>query len=272
MYASDLASFLFETIHQADVSHPSWQDFETRMEALRNYGRLPRGRENHATLLSDVHIAAAILGLASDKPGWAGHASLVLGKLRPIGGPDASFRKAPTLITAIEELLRDESARKQLLMVSLSSAESGTNANGAARILHIEDGKTRSANFVSDMALSLLGRGAEKDFNEHHLHSPITRQITFNKRFFEKLAQHSAAVRRLKPGPMSDGREYDAEAAEKRRQQKLGVKPGSRYFNVGVDNQVTWPKEETLVQFDQYTMVLFPKCLFTKFLNCRNCL
>ena len=35
--------------------------------------------------------------------------------------------------------------------------------------------------------------------------------------------------------------------------------PQSRFLNVGVDTQVTWPNSETLVQFDRYRLVLMPK-------------
>jgi hypothetical protein len=44
-----------------------------------------------------------------------------------------------------------------------------------------------------------------------------------------------------------------------RRYERLGVRPGSRFLNVGVDNQVTWPREEMLIKFDQYRFVLMPK-------------
>jgi len=37
------------------------------------------------------------------------------------------------------------------------------------------------------------------------------------------------------------------------------VRNGSRFLNVGVDNQVTWPKEEKLVKFDRYHLALIPK-------------
>lgn len=33
----------------------------------------------------------------------------------------------------------------------------------------------------------------------------------------------------------------------------------SRYLNIGVENQVTWPRNETLVTFDRYSLVLLPK-------------
>jgi hypothetical protein len=56
-----------------------------------------------------------------------------------------------------------------------------------------------------------------------------------------------------------DGSEYNAEEAEQERRQKLGVRTDSRFLNVGVDNQVTWPKEEKLIKFDRYQLVLMPK-------------
>ena len=80
-----------------------------------------------------------------------------------------------------------------------------------------------------------------------------------SRAFFEKLAKRIEVIRQLKPGPSSDGSEYDATEAEDRRRKALGVRNNSRYLNVGVDNQVTWPRTETLVTFYRYTMVLLPK-------------
>lgn len=244
MYASNLTRFLYESMLQSNVSGLSWPDFEARMDSLRRYGRLPIGRENHATLLTNEHIAHAVLGLASDKPGWAGHASLILSKLQPVGGPDASFRECPTLSAVIQLLLSDEPSRDQLVMVIVTSAEVATNCNCAAKVLWVENGEVCSASFVSEMASSLLQKGAEENFDENYLHAPITKQLVFSKRFFDKLAQETAVCRNLKSGPVGDGHEYDAEEAERQRYEKLGVKPGSRYLRVGVD---------------KYTMVLFPK-------------
>ncbi|MEJ2228706.1 MAG: hypothetical protein P8Y67_10815 [Alphaproteobacteria bacterium] len=80
-----------------------------------------------------------------------------------------------------------------------------------------------------------------------------------SRTFFETLTKRIEIIRQLKPGPSSDGSEYDATEAEDRRRKALGVRNNSRYLNVGVDNQVTWPRTETLVTFDRYTMVLLPK-------------
>lgn len=56
-----------------------------------------------------------------------------------------------------------------------------------------------------------------------------------------------------------DGSEYDADEARQARWRSLGVEPGSRFLTIGVDTQVTWPKQESLVRFDRYDLVLMPK-------------
>src|SRR3546814_20039796 len=59
--------------------------------------------------------------------------------------------------------------------------------------------------------------------------------------------------------PIGDGSEYDKADAEKARRERLGATPSSYFLNIGVDNQVTWPREETLITFDRYKLVLMPK-------------
>jgi len=46
--------------------------------------------------------------------------------------------------------------------------------------------------------------------------------------------------------------EEDEEVRKEERAQRLGIRPGSQYLNMAVDCQVTWPKEETVVEFDGY--------------------
>src|SRR3546814_14385969 len=58
--------------------------------------------------------------------------------------------------------------------------------------------------------------------------------------------------------PIGDGSEYDKADAEKARRERLGATPSSYFLNIGVDNQVTWPREETLLTFDRYKLVLMP--------------
>ena len=97
MYASNLEKLLSELLAQSDVTPSEGSDMAKRFESLRRYGRLPQGRENHATVLTDEQIASAILGLATDHPGWAGHVAIVLGNLVPVGGASASISGSETL-------------------------------------------------------------------------------------------------------------------------------------------------------------------------------
>jgi hypothetical protein len=184
---------------------------------------------------------------------------LLLGDLRPVGGAKASFRQAASLSGAVQLLIAEKTARENFVNLVISSAESGTNANGHATLTYCDEGDLRSTHFVSKMALSLLGAGAEKTYRpEQHLAS-AARQWVLSRRFFDRVARAVAEARAFKHAPLSDGSEYDAEEAEERRRKALGVRKGSRYLNMGVDNQVTWPRKETLVKFDRYTMVLLPK-------------
>ncbi len=60
MYASNLEEALYLLMDKSEASHADPSEFRARMESLRGYGRLPRGRENHTTLLTDEQIADAI--------------------------------------------------------------------------------------------------------------------------------------------------------------------------------------------------------------------
>jgi hypothetical protein len=69
MYASDLEQLLYDLTSDADAARQERAEFAARFDSLRRYGRLPRGRANHATPLGEEPIANAILGLAADRPG-----------------------------------------------------------------------------------------------------------------------------------------------------------------------------------------------------------
>jgi hypothetical protein len=186
-------------------------DLATRADSLRSYGKLPRGRENRARRLSTSEITAAILGLVPVNPNWAGHAAVILGDLRPVGGTAASFRGAATLTSAVESLLTDRSARENLVSLTLSLAERFTNCNGSATLLYT-DGEIRLRTaFVSKMAVSLLQPGAERSFEIDGLHATVSRCAVFTRAFFDLV--ETAIMRSLaspRP-PTGDGSEYNAE-------------------------------------------------------------
>ena len=230
-----------------------------RLESLRGYGKLPRGQERRNQQLTNGEIAAAILGLVSPNPKWAGHAAIILCDLRTVGGSAGSFHRAATLQDTIERILADESARKAVVKLTVSGAESATNSHGSATLAYEADGDRHRVFYVPKEAVSQLQPGMELRFDPDLRHSSLSRELTFNRRFFDRLAKAVEAAK-LRPAPSgSDGSEYESEEASEARFRKLGARPGSRFLNVGVENQVTWPKEEAVVQFDRYALVLMPK-------------
>jgi len=261
MYAKTLERILALLCERSDVSPGTYAEMIDRFRSLRDYGRLPRGRARREEKLSQAHIAAAVFGLVAVHPKWAGHVAILLEGLRPVGGPGASFFATETLGDAIAVLLTNEDARRGFIRLTATVAETGVNSNGGAEILYERDGYKRHAYFVPRYAVSLLQAGREIGFDpdRSRLNAPATREMSFNARFFERLAQEYELAERFPAAPEGDGSEYNEEEAEQERYRKLGVRARSRFLNVGVENAVTWPKEEMLIKFDRYHLVLMPK-------------
>lgn len=150
-------------------------------------------------------------------------------------------------------------ARDGFLTLTLSVAERFTNSSGSATLAYQAGEVRRRASFVSKMAVSLLQPGAEDAFKEDGSGASVSRAVVFNRAFFERVETAIARSVEFPRPPAGDGSEYDAEEALQARHRALGVRNNSRFLNVGVDTQVTWPKEERLVKFDRYHLVLMPK-------------
>jgi hypothetical protein len=259
MFAKNLEFLLTSLSENSDVSGDRPNELADRFAALRGYGKLPRGRENRDHILTSREIAAAILGLVATNPNWAGHAAIILCQLRPVGGADASFFGTSTLEESIKHILTDASARKTVVKLNVSLAESGINSHGYAALSYNIAGVRHRASYVPKEAVSLMQPGAERDFDPEIPCSPVSREIAFNQAFFNGVVREIERARAFPVPPVGDGSEYDAEEAQQERYRKLGVHPGSRFLNIGVDNQVTWPEQETVVKFDRYQFVLMPK-------------
>jgi hypothetical protein len=133
MYARNLERILANYFFKADLAHEPSNSFEHRFRALRGCNLLPRGRERREAELTTEQIAYAVLGSASIQPAWAGVVAIGLARLKPAGGPPASFRGTTNLLEAIVSLLGDS---KELVSLMLSSAEGGVNSNGEALLVH----------------------------------------------------------------------------------------------------------------------------------------
>lgn len=259
MYASSLQRILRELSIKDDFGHEARDSFERRFRALRGCALLPRGREERARRLTRAQLVSAILSVAATQPAQAGFVAIILAKLMPAGGPAASFHGAATLAAAISVLIEQKTARHQLKRLVLSSAEAGTNSHGFAELHYLDPEKgLQAVYFVGVTATSLTGPGGETQIDGARRYAKVSRETVLNAAFFDELAREIELSAHW-PAPEGDGDEYSVEEAEARRREKLGVRPGSTYLNIGVVNHVTWPVEETLIKFDRYSLVLMPR-------------
>ena len=261
MYAKNLERILGLLCEHDDISHSLPDEYAERFKSLRGSALLPRGRERREERLSFQQVAAALFGLVPSRPSWAALGAIILSDLRPVGGIGASFFEAETLGGAVQLLLWEEVARKSFIRLTVTVAETGTNSNGGAMLRYESNGERRQVSFVPKLAVSLLAPGREVGFDpeKHRLNAAVAREMTFTHEFFRRLARECERANLFPLPPEDDGSEYNAEEAQQERYRKLGVRPGSRFLNIGVDNQVTWPSKEKLIKFDRYTLVLLPK-------------
>lgn len=259
MHAKSLEAFLRRSFASAELGREPHDSFQERFKAMRACGRLPQDRENRQQLLSDQQIAFAILGAVAGQPKWAGFEAICLSKLRPAGGVSASFYNAETLLDAVVIILNSDDARRAISRVTLSCSEWGTNSHGYAFIEYQKnDGVFESAYFVSQMSFSLFQPGAEAELDPFPRYALVSKEIVLSKHFFRELAREVDFERSM-PTSAGDGEEYSEEEKEQARRKRLGVRPNSKYLNIGVDAHVVWPKEEVLIKFDRYELVLMPR-------------
>jgi hypothetical protein len=210
-------------------------------------------------LLTTIQVASAILGLVPVRPLWAGHGATVLKSLSPVGGPKGGFHNTASLVDAIMLLLTDATVRDSLITVRVILGETGVNSTGGAVFTYQHGDVRRQAFFTPHMAVSLAQEGAESSFDIEQLFSPASREMSFGKPFFARIANAMETAARYPGDPASDGSEYAEEEVQQALWKKLGVTPRSRFLNMAADNHVTWPREPTLVKFDGYQFVLMPR-------------
>lgn len=255
MYARDLMLWLHERL----AERGTFEETRRRFESLRGYGLLPRGRENAGRRLSDEQIASAVLGFAHPLPGFAGHASLVLGGLRPVGGTEVSFHNRPDLQSAVAALISAESASSNLLRLTLSVEHDFGDDEYAAAIRFRDGGQTKTVTFVSKYAFSLLEAGSEQFYDHDRLNKLTAYERSFGAEFFRDLAGTVSLSRHLDRPFKADWRDYEEEEEKAELHRRLGAKRSSDFLNLRVEAQVTWPKEPTRIEFGGHHLVLFPK-------------
>lgn len=255
MYARSLMMWLHERL----AERGTFDQTESRFESLRGYNLLPRGRQNAAVRLSNDQIASAILGFAHPQPGMAGHASLILGDLRPVGGDAACFGGAASLLAAVSALVGNRAAHSDLLRLTLSVEQDFKGEEYTALIRFQNNGERRVTSFVSKLAMSLSKPGAEVTYDHDRLDAITALQRSLSPRFFRDLSDEVYTSRVINLPFKTDWQEYETEEEKAEFHRRLGARQSSRFLNLRVDASVTWPREPTRIQFGGHNLVLFPK-------------
>lgn len=255
MYARDLMIWLHERL----AKHAALDQTQKRFESLRSYDLLPRGRENAGVRLSNEQIASAVLGFAHTVPSFAGHASLIFGDLRPVGGPKASFKAAQDLRSAVSTLIEAGDFNSDLARLTLC-VEQDFQDDGYTAVLYLREGRlAKTVSFVSKYAYSLLATGADEGYDHERLDKLAAEQRSFGSKFFRDLSREVSISRLLDRPFKTDWLEYQTEEEKAEFSQRLGARPSSRYMNLRVEAQVTWPREPTRIEFGGHHFALFPK-------------
>lgn len=256
MIAKELESILQRETERTDLSYRAHADLVQRFQNLRGSALLPRGRGKNAEHLSPAQAVAGLLSITTEKPGFAALAAITLRDLRPVGGVGASFFGCKTFGSALGLLLSDTSARSALKKVRISVSEIITNTHGRAAIEYSFDGVHRVAWYVNKLAASLMQPGAELTFDVDGYSSTIVGEMVYHPRLFEKVA-YSLAIKL--PLLVPETEEEDEETRRENRLKQLGVRPGAEFLNMGITCHVTWPKKETVVEFEGCKLILMPK-------------
>ncbi len=265
MHAKELQQILAREAVPKRLSGQPYSDLALRFRNLRRNGLLPKTVGKIATHLSDNHLAAGLLSIVATTPEYSGLTAKVLLGLKPVGGSNASFLESPTFGGAIAALFAHESAVDCVVEIRVSDAEVFKNAYGHATIIFRRGDDQNIAYYVPGTAISLFQPGAEASYDPTEMIPSVLAETIVRPSLFRKVMRERTNIQEREarfPVPTDYGvgdDEDDDERRERARREKLGVMRGSRFLNVGVDSQVTWPKEETVVEFEGYFLVLMPK-------------
>ena len=228
-----------------------------RLETLRGYGQLPRGRENAGVRLSNREIANVLMGFASS-PGMAGHVALVLGDLRTVGDADEGFRGTESLGDALAVVIGDADACDQVVSVAFI-AQSGHGGDDYTATMLVEDERgRRPVHFVSKMAVSLLQPGGARSYDPDRLRSECARHFVVGPKLLRRLHRDVEISRHWDLPLKTDWREYENEEQRREFNASLGARPSSDFLNLHVDAAVAWPAEPKRIKFAGKNFVLFP--------------
>jgi hypothetical protein len=157
--------------------------------------------------------------------------------------------------------LSNEQIAHALLRLTLSVEQDFQGDEYAAVLYYRENGKAKAVSFASKYAHSLLSPGADEGYDHERLDKLTAVQRSLGSKFFRQLSREVSISRHLDRPLKTDWREYETEEDKAEFNRRLGARQSSRFLNLRVDAQVTWPKEPTRMKFGGHHLVLFPKTI-----------
>ncbi|WP_120496647.1 methylamine utilization protein MauJ [Kiloniella sp. EL199] len=260
MIARQLERIIENQISKFSISNQPQGHIAQRFESLRSFGLLPSGKIRNSQHLTLEQIVSGVLSIISSRADFAGHTSLIIKSLKPVGGDKVSFMGTKSLCKALETLLNiNENALNSLIKVTISDSEIYTNSYCRAAIHYKVNDKVKITYYVDKNASSLFQKDAEINYNPTQITSSVINDIVFYPSFFQAINKNLKLEAARSPVQYPEEPDTSEEIETEARDKYLGITGNSNFINMGVDCQVTWPKHETVVTFDNCQIVLMPK-------------
>lgn len=259
MITRELETILGRQFNKIHISGQDYGHVSARFESLRGSNLLPKGSVKNSRHLTNEQIVSGILSLIAPQVGFSALTAIVIRGLRPVGGIDASFFQADTFSKAIEHIISNPDSLDLIQKISISDSEIYTNGHGRAAIYYQSEGINKVAYYIDATACSLTIKGAEEEYNPNSLISSVVDELVFYPSFFRTIIRKIQYEASMPTVIYPEEPETNEELEKKKRAEYLRIKPSSRFLNLAVDCQITWPNEETLVEFDGYHLILMPK-------------
>lgn len=183
MRAKQLEAMLSEELEIGEA------EMVQRFQKLRDYRLLTTSRGRNAEDISYQEIVLGLCSIVAERPGFAGHTATILRDLRPVGGSDSAFAKAPTFGQAMVALLENETLLDTLVEIRISDSEIYTNSHGRAAIVFKDRDRENVTYYVGRTAVSLFQPGKEKDYNPRDLISSMIRETVIFPNILKRIAR-----------------------------------------------------------------------------------
>lgn len=176
-----------------------YSDMVTRFQRLRDSSLLSKGRGRNAEYLTPEEVAAGILSVVAERPGYAAVTAIGLASLKPVGVPEDAFGGAPTLRMAIVRALEDDALRETLVEIRLGDSDPQASNATTAAIVYLVGDEVRTSYYIGATAVSQFFKGMEKTFNRPAMGKfTIKRETCISRHLLDRVAREMREAQRYR--------------------------------------------------------------------------